>query len=144
MWYRYSKRKMAELFANSGDSGLPFTFLGSPDLNGLTMSIALDKALFFQSKSFYIFLILGKNVCCGYSLEASNEYPQYMFSLRNKKLLTWYPLLSRTMTVHSKPTQKRNTTLQNGRTNENQYTDLVFISFIYQQLVYIWIVYSSV
>ena len=36
-----------------------------------------------------IFLI-DKNICCGYSLEVphwgtSNEYPQHMFSLRNKK-----------------------------------------------------------
>ena len=36
------------------------------------------------------FLFLDKNICCGYSLEvprwgASNEYPQHMFSLRNKE-----------------------------------------------------------
>ena len=37
-----------------------------------------------------VFLFLDENVCCGYSLEApwrgaSNEYPQHMFSLKNKK-----------------------------------------------------------
>ena len=37
-----------------------------------------------------VFLFLNKNICCGYSLEApqwgaSNEYPQHMFLLRNKK-----------------------------------------------------------
>ena len=37
---------------------------------------------------FLIFLFLHKNICCGYSLEApcrgaSNDYPQYMFLLRN-------------------------------------------------------------
>ena len=36
------------------------------------------------------FLFLNENICFGYSLEAprrgaSNEYPQHMFSLRNKK-----------------------------------------------------------
>ena len=36
------------------------------------------------------FLFLDENICCEYSLEApqqgaSNEYPQHMFSLRNKK-----------------------------------------------------------
>ena len=36
--------------------------------------------------------------CCGYSLEvprrgASNEYPQHMFSLRNKKTIMWIPPL---------------------------------------------------
>ena len=36
------------------------------------------------------FLFLNENICCGYSLEAprqgaSIEYPQHMFSLRNKK-----------------------------------------------------------
>ena len=38
------------------------------------------------------FLFLKENICCGYSLEAphwgaSNEYPQHMFSVRNKKNL---------------------------------------------------------
>ena len=38
----------------------------------------------------YLFLFLLKNICCGYSLEAprrgaSNEYPQHIFLLRNKK-----------------------------------------------------------
>ena len=37
-----------------------------------------------------IFLIPPQKICCGYSLEApwrgaSNEYPQHMLSLRNKK-----------------------------------------------------------
>ena len=37
-----------------------------------------------------IFLVLNKNICCGYSSEApprgaSDEYPQHMFLLRNKK-----------------------------------------------------------
>ena len=44
-----------------------------------------------KSISKYIFfLFLKGNICCGYSLEAprrgaSNEYPQHMFSWRNKK-----------------------------------------------------------
>ena len=41
-------------------------------------------------------------ICCGYSLEAplcgaSNEYPQRMFSWRNKKKICWYLLLSEGM-----------------------------------------------
>ena len=44
------------------------------------------------------FLFLNKNICCGYSLEAprrgaSNEHPQHMFSLRNKKYIMWIPSL---------------------------------------------------
>ena len=44
------------------------------------------------------FLFPNKNICCGYSLEvpqwgASNEYPQHMFSLRNKKNIMWIPPL---------------------------------------------------
>ena len=44
------------------------------------------------------FLFLSKNICCGYSLEAprrgaSNEYPQHMFSSRNKKNIMWIPPL---------------------------------------------------
>ena len=27
----------------------------------------------------YFLLFLHENICCGYSLEASNEYPQYVF-----------------------------------------------------------------
>ena len=39
---------------------------------------------------YMVFLFLNKNICCGYSLEAprrgaSNEYPQNMFLLRNKR-----------------------------------------------------------
>ena len=38
----------------------------------------------------YFFLLLHKNICCGYSLEVphrgtSNEYPQHMFLWRKKK-----------------------------------------------------------
>ena len=44
------------------------------------------------------FLFLDENICCGYSLEAphrgaSNEYPQHMFSSRNKKNIMWIPPL---------------------------------------------------
>ena len=36
------------------------------------------------------FLFLHENICCG---EASNEYPQHMFSWRNKKNIMWIPSL---------------------------------------------------
>ena len=44
------------------------------------------------------FLFLHENIYCGYSLErpwwgASDEYPQYMFSWRNKKNIMWLPPL---------------------------------------------------
>ena len=44
------------------------------------------------------FLFLHENIHCGYSLEAprwgaSNEYPQHMFSWRNKKNIMWIPPL---------------------------------------------------
>ena len=44
------------------------------------------------------FLLLHENICCGYSLEAprrgaSDEYPQHMFSWRNKKNIVWIPPL---------------------------------------------------
>ena len=44
------------------------------------------------------FLFLHENIHCGYSLEAprrgaSNEYPQHMFSWRNKKNNMWIPPL---------------------------------------------------
>ena len=43
------------------------------------------------------FLFLDENICCGYSLEAprrgaSNEYPQHMFSSRNKKDISIFPM----------------------------------------------------
>ena len=51
---------------------------------------------FFHRKNAEIFL--DENICCGYSLEApwrgaSNEYPQHMFSSRNKKNIMWIPPL---------------------------------------------------
>ena len=56
--------------------------------------------LFFETWSANIFLFLNEYIWCGYSLEAphwgaSNEYPQYMFSWKNKKnkKLCGYPLL---------------------------------------------------
>ena len=44
-----------------------------------------------------IFLFLHENICCGYSLEVprrgtSNEYPQHMFSWRNKKNMNTFGL----------------------------------------------------
>ena len=53
-----------------------------PDIRG---------SFFFQTKSTYVFLTSSrKDICCGYSLEAprwgtSDEYPQHIFSRRNKK-----------------------------------------------------------
>ena len=59
-------------------------------VNICCISIALDKGLFFNQRVSVFFLFLDKNICCGYSLEAphrgaSDEYPQHMFSSRNKK-----------------------------------------------------------
>ena len=57
----------------------------------LVRGIALVKVLFFfNPKVLILFLLLHENICYGYSLEAprrgaSNEYPQHMFSWRNKK-----------------------------------------------------------
>ena len=58
--------------------------------------IATDKALFFIRKMLISFLFLDENICCGHSLEAprrgaSNEYPQHMFSSRNKNNNMWIP-----------------------------------------------------
>ena len=64
----------------------------------LSDTIATDKVIFFNRKMLISFLFLNKNICCGYSLEAprrgaSNEYPQHMFSSRNKKSIMWIPPL---------------------------------------------------
>ena len=60
-------------------------------------NIALDMML-SQYKSIDIFLISPCNICCVYPLEvpqqgASNEYPQHMFSWRNKKNIYLIPTL---------------------------------------------------
>ena len=52
-----------------------------------------------QSKN-YCFSYFSKKTCCGYSLESprrgsSNEYPQYMYLLRNMKIIMWIPPLIR-------------------------------------------------
>ena len=57
---------------------------------------------FFNQKLLIFFLCLHENICCGYSLEAphrgaSNEYPQHMFSWKNKKNIFLIPLLSGVM-----------------------------------------------
>ena len=53
------------------------------------------------------FLFLDENILCGYSLEAphrgaSTEYPQHMFSLRNKKTIMWIPPLICSYVLHEK------------------------------------------
>ena len=55
--------------------------------------------LLSAKKLLMFFLFAHKNICCRYSLEApwkgaSNEYPQHMFSWRNKKNISLIPLLS--------------------------------------------------
>ena len=67
--------------------------------------IVSDKRHFFNQNVWIFFLFLQENICCGHSLEAphrgaSNEYPQHMFSCRNKKLFTWYLLLSGAMYMY--------------------------------------------
>ena len=78
---------------------------------------------FFNPKVLIFFLLLHKNIRCWYSLEAphrgaSNEYPQYMFSWRNKKLFTGYPPLSRPM--------------QKGTSYQGSCLDLVCVPFFSQ------------
>ena len=53
-------------------------------------TVTSDKTQFQTKNVFIFFLFLNENICCGYSIEVphrgtSNEYPQHMFSLRNKK-----------------------------------------------------------
>ena len=53
-------------------------------------SINMIKVKKIDKIALIFFLFLHENICCGYSLEvpcrgASNEYPQHMFSWRNKK-----------------------------------------------------------
>ena len=50
----------------------------------------LQKLKIFRKKNLDIFHISAQNIDCGYSLEpprqgGSNEYPQFMFSSKNKK-----------------------------------------------------------
>ena len=61
------------------------TVLSFPWHDSIILS-TLDKRGYLHN----IFLFLYKNICCGYSLEepqrgASNEHPQHMLLLRNKK-----------------------------------------------------------
>ena len=55
------------------------------------LKMLLPKNENFQIKNYDIFLISAQNIDCGYSLEpprrgGSNEYPQYMFLSRDKKI----------------------------------------------------------
>ena len=70
--------------------------------------IATDKVFFSSENCWYLsyfsmktccrYSLGAPHICCRYSLEAphrgaSNEYPQHMFSLRNKKNIMWIPPL---------------------------------------------------
>ena len=66
--------------------------------NGLKKFSAQQIRCFFHPKNADIFLISQWKHTLWYSLEAprqgtSNEYPQHMFSLRNKKNIMWIPPL---------------------------------------------------
>ena len=55
-----------------------------------TVIFKVVKSENFQQKFFYIFLIFAQNIDCRYTLEppwrgGSNEYPQFMFSIKNKE-----------------------------------------------------------
>ena len=61
-----------------------------------TLHASSDKMLFFNPKVLIFFLFPHKKICCGYSLEsphrgASDDYPQHMFSWRNKKNIIRIP-----------------------------------------------------
>ena len=63
---------------------------GKNDLELHVDIIASDKVLFLSRKVFIFFFFLHKSICYWYSLEVphwgtSNEYPQHMFSWRNRK-----------------------------------------------------------
>ena len=52
-------------------------------------NISREKSIFLSHNTMIVFLFLHENMCCGYSLKAprrvaSNDYPQHMFSCRNK------------------------------------------------------------
>ena len=77
----------------------PFDYLWQPFLhkfdkepNSYSFAILYGQhaMAYVALKSYQLCLISCQNICCGYSLEApprgaSNEYPQHMFSWRNKK-----------------------------------------------------------
>ena len=44
------------------------------------------------ARKLILFLFLEENRCCGYSLEAPYEYPQLMFSMKNKKKYVYHNL----------------------------------------------------
>ena len=88
---------MVNLFMPSGLFYLSLWTGSRPDLNlgcyesKSGVQIACGAQLQTREVIFIIFfLFLHEDICCGYSLEApwqgaSNEYPQHMFSWRNKK-----------------------------------------------------------
>ena len=70
----------------------------------LICTVAPDNSRFFIQIVLIFFLFFHENIHCGYSLEAphrdaSNEYPQCMFSWRNKKDIHQIPILSGAMPV---------------------------------------------
>ena len=96
------------------------------------------------------FLFLDENICCGYSLEAprrgaSNEYPQHMFSSRNKKNIMWIPSLicsyeAWLITNPCKVKKKANHHRQTERQMDNVKTQTQFagVTIIHDQLIVFW------
>ena len=94
----------AEQLANLRTNSLKNT---NTNCNSGTNGKSHSSSVFFnKKKNLYFFLFLDENICCGYSLEApprgaSNEYPQHIFSSRNKITIyhIWRSSLIRVYTV---------------------------------------------
>ena len=69
-------------------------FITKTRLFKYTENFTTKKWKFLHKNSNIFFQISAKNIDCGYSLEpprqgGSNEYPQYMFLSRNKKIIVY-------------------------------------------------------
>ena len=102
--------------------------------------------IYLPENCHFCFLCFKENICCGYSLEAhqshmlwysleapqwgaSNEYPQHMFSLKNKKniyLKIWILSLARSMNYFSEDKLIKISCLSSGKWDKLDKSGMVF------------------
>ena len=94
-WWKY-------LWYSPQKSKYPLYIHIQVQINDDCRPIALDMVLFIIRKALILSYFSIKNICCGYSLEAShlgatNESPQHVFMKKSEKYLCGYPLLPEDM-----------------------------------------------
>ena len=115
------KHVLARKFWKSRCDFLYYKWISDPICSGLSAPISKLHMSIRVGIRWMVALFLDKNICCGYSLEVpqwgtSNEYPQHMFSSRDKKNIDTFWLKQNTLSRAKVNTEQKNNPVYNRYT----------------------------